>query len=59
MERLAGEIQEVENKGKTQSQKMKYMLKAMSDNSDKLFKELEKIPYVFINGERSSFRDII
>lgn len=59
LERLAGEIQEVENKGKTQSQKMKYMLKAMSDNSDKLFKELEKISYVFINGERSSFRDII
>ena len=38
---------------------MNYMLNAMADNSDKLIKELEKISYVYINGERSSFSEIM
>lgn len=59
VQRLAREIQETENKGKKQTQAMNYMLNAMADNSDKLIKELEKIPYVYINGERSSFSEIM
>ena len=57
--RLAKEIQEAESDGKVQSDKMKYMLNLMADNSEKLVKELEKIPYVFINGEKSSFSNIV
>lgn len=59
VQRLARSIQEKENKGKKQTQAMNYMLNAMADNSEKLIKELEKIPYVYINGERSSFSDIM
>ena len=59
IQRLAREIQEAENKGKKQTQEMNYMLNAMADNSDKLIKELEKISYVYINGERSSFSEIM
>lgn len=59
VQRLARAIQEAENKGKKQTQTMNYMLNAMADNSDKLIKELEKIPYVYINGERSSFSEIM
>lgn len=55
VEKLAREIQETEQ----QTQQMKYILNAMVDNRDKLIRELEKIPYVYINGERSSFSDII
>lgn len=56
---LARKIQEAENENKKQTAKLNYMLNAMADNSDKLIKELEKIPYVFINGERSSFAELI
>ncbi len=59
IQRLAREIQEAENKCKKQTQEMNYMLNAMADNSDKLIKELEKISYVYINGERSSFSEIM
>ena len=38
---------------------MNYLLNLMADNSEKLVKELEKIPYVFVNGERSSFAELI
>ena len=57
--RLAKAIQETEDNGIKQTQQMKYMLNVMANNSDKLIKELEKIPYVYINGERGSFSDII
>ena len=56
---LARIIQEVENNMQQQTQRMNYMLNAMADNSDKLIRELEKIPYVYINGERSSFSEIV
>lgn len=59
VQKLARKIQEAENSGKKQTQEMKYMLNVMTDNSDKLIKELEKIPYVYINGERGSFSDIV
>ncbi len=56
---LAKQIQEAEKDGKKQTQEMKYLLNAMTNNSDKLIQELEKIPYVFIDGERSSFKEMI
>lgn len=56
---LAKKIQEAENNGKQRTQQMNYMLNVMADNSDKLTRELEKIPYVYINGERSSFSEIV
>lgn len=59
IQRLARAIQETENKGKKQTQAMNYMLNAMADNSNKLIKELETIPYVYMNGEESSFSDIL
>lgn len=59
IQRLARKIQEAENENKKQTEKLNYMLNVMADNSDKLIKELEKIPYVFSNGERSSFAELI
>lgn len=59
VKKLANKIQETENNGIKQTQEMKKILKAMEDNSDKLIKELEKIPYVYVNGERGSFSDIV
>lgn len=59
VQRLARRIQEAENNGEKQTQQMNYMLNAMAYNSDKLIRELEKIPYVYINGERSSFSEIV
>ena len=56
---LAKKIQEAENDKKKQSEQLNFMLNTMADNSDTLIKELEKIPYVFINGERSSFAEMI
>lgn len=55
LQKLTKKIQELEG----QTQEMKYMLNLMEHNSDKLIKELKKIPYVYINGERGSFSDII
>lgn len=57
--RLAKKIKEKELNGKSQNEQMKHMLNAMEYNSDKLIKELEKIPYVYIDGERSSFSEIV
>lgn len=57
--KLAQNIQKATEDGKKQTEEMKYMLNVMANNSDKLIKELEKIPYVYIDGNRSSFADII
>lgn len=59
VQRLAKKIQDAEKAGKEQTQKMNYLIDLMADNSEKLVKELEKIPYVFVNGERSSFAELI
>lgn len=60
IKRLAKRIQEEENKGRQNTNEMKNLLSAMIENSDKLIKELNRIPYVFVNGERrESFSDII
>ncbi len=59
VQRLARKIKETENSGKQQTQQLNYLLNAMADNSNKLIRELEKIPYVYINGERSSFSEIV
>lgn len=59
IQNLTRRIQDAENENKKQTEQLKLMLNAMVDNSDKLIKELEKIPYVFINGERSSFAELI
>lgn len=55
---LARKIQEIEQQ-QQQTQQMKYMINAMINNNEKLIKELEKIPCVYINGERSSFSELI
>lgn len=59
IKKLARKIKEIESSGKEQAQKMNYMRNAMIDNSDKLIEELKKIPYVYINGERSSFDQLV
>ena len=59
MQKLAKKIQDAEKAGKEQTHKMNYFINLMADNSEKLVKELEKIPYVFVNGERSSFAELI
>lgn len=59
VQRLARELQKIENEGKKKTEELNYMLNVMTDNSDKLIRELEKIPYVFINGETSSFAEFI
>lgn len=56
---LAKEIQDAEKNNAKYSKEMKDMLSMMAYNSENLIKELEKIPYVFVNGARSSFTDII
>lgn len=57
--KLAKQIQEEETSKSQEAGKMQYMLNAMASNSDKLIKELEKIPYVYVDGERSTFADIL
>ncbi len=59
VQRLAKKIQEEEKAGKERTREMNYLLNLMADDSGKLVKELEKIPYVFVNGERSSFAELI
>lgn len=59
IQRLADRIRDKESKNAKKNQEMGEFLDAMSNNSDKLIKELETIPYVYINGERSSFSAII
>lgn len=53
--KLAKEIQEKEKYMEKQTKKMNDMINAMANNGDKLVKELEKIPYVYINGKRGVF----
>lgn len=55
IEKLAKKVKESEN----YKNKQNYLLNTMLYNSDKLIEELKKIPYVYIEGERSSFSDII
>lgn len=57
--KLAREIQHQKNRMETQNQQMNNILNIMDNNSNKLIKELEKLPYVYINGEKSSFSNII
>ena len=59
IQRLARAILEAERSGIEQKKEMNDILNIMANNSEKLVKELEKIPYVYINGERSSFSNII
>lgn len=59
IQRLANLIISKESSNAKKHQEMQELLNAMTNNSDKLIKELEKIPYVYINGERSSFSGII
>lgn len=56
---LAEQIQESERKGKKYTDEMNNLLNFMTKNREKLMKELEKIPYVYINGERTSFNESI
>lgn len=59
IERLAELIANQEKNNEQNNIQMNYLLNAMANNSDKLIKELEKIPYVYIDGDKSSFSDII
>ena len=58
IQRLARIIQDKEKEYTEQTKKLNDMLNVMINNSGKLIKELEKIPYVYINGERSTFNEI-
>lgn len=57
--RLARAIQDAEKNGAKTTQEMTYLLNVMADNSEKLVKELEKIPYVFVDGERTNFSSVV
>ena len=59
IQQLARKIQEAEREGEKHTKELNDMLNVMTNNSDKLIRELEKIPYVYINGERGTFSDII
>lgn len=59
IKKLARKIQEKQTEGKEKLQRMNYLLNVMADNSDKLIQELEKIPYVYINGKKGTFSDIV
>ena len=59
IDRLARSIQEAEERGIKQTEEMKRMVKTILENSANLIQELNKISYVYINGELSSFSDII
>ena len=55
---LAQKIKKEEKSQANESAQMKQILDAMQSNGDKLLRELEKIPYVYINGKESSFSEI-
>ena len=59
IESLARKIRATKSKGQQQTKEMNHILNAMVDNRDKLIEELVQIPYVYINGERSSFSEIV
>ena len=55
---LEKEIQATEIESERQIQEMKYKCKIMTDSRERLIEELKTIPYVFINGECSSFSEL-
>jgi len=60
IKRLAQEIKDAEAKNDKQSVELKNLISMMENNSDKLLKELDKIPYVYVNNERkASFSEIL
>lgn len=56
---IAREIQNTEKKSKELTNEMNYSLNIMANDSEKLVNELEKIPYVFVDGKRSSFAELV
>ena len=59
IERLECIIKNAECSNAKKHQEMEELLNAMKNNSKKLTDELESIPYVYVNGERCSFSQII
>lgn len=59
IEKLTKKIQETSDRGRQKNEEIQNLINAMKNNSEKLISELEKIPYVYINGERSSFSMLI
>ena len=59
IQRLATAISNAEAAKNSKTKEMTNLLNMMSSNSDRLASELEKIPFVYVNGEKSSFSAII
>ncbi len=55
---LTNKIKNAKEESANKSNQMQQILNAMQSNGDKLLRELEKIPYVYINGRESSFSEI-
>ena len=58
IKKLAEEIQEEEKAGRALDQSTNTQLKTMQYNCDKLVEELKSIPYVYLDGKKSSFDEI-
>ncbi len=60
LNKISEQMEEVENSNKNLNQEMEGLIKAYTENSGKIIKELEKIPFVYVDGEKiDSFTSII
>ena len=62
IDQLTADIEKVKQDkkiGELKIEAMKVIINSMKDNSEKLIKELEKIPYVYVNGRKSSFKEYL
>lgn len=56
---IARKIDKVQASASTEQKRMEQICRIMESNSDRLLKELDRIPYVYLNGVEKSFSDIL
>ena len=56
---IAGKIAKAQASASTEQKRMEQICRIMESNSDRLLKELDRIPYVYLNGVEKSFSDIL
>ena len=59
IQRLAETLQAAETSGARQTEDMQALINVILHNRERLIRELESIPYVYINGELSSFSRLV
>lgn len=59
IQHLAEQIQKSEQKDQKYTEEMDNLIKFLTKTTGKLMNELKEIPYVYINGERTSFNESI